>query len=145
RSPHPLPAATQAWTYHSTDEVALDGLTDSSYAQLKQAAEATGLFVWLISRVCPSYYAWMTYAYDRALRDEVYAAYCSRASDQGPNAGQNDNCPVMEDILDRRQELAGLLGFANYAALSLATKMAKSSDQVLSFLRDLAVRSKPFA
>ncbi|MHA5860954.1 M3 family metallopeptidase, partial [Pseudomonas aeruginosa] len=61
------------------------------------------------------------------------------------NAGQNDNGPVMEEILDLRQELAGLLGFANYAELSLATKMAESSDQVLSFLRDLAVRSKPFA
>ncbi|MBE1158737.1 M3 family metallopeptidase, partial [Escherichia coli] len=93
----------------------------------------------------PSYYAVMTYADDRALREEVYAAYCTRASDQGPNAGQNDNGPVMEEIPDLRQELAGLLGFANYAELSLATKMAESSDQVLSFLRDLAVRSKPFA
>ncbi len=53
----------------------------------------------------------MTYADDRALREEAYAAYCTRASDQGPNAGQNDNGPVMEEILDLRQELAGLLGF----------------------------------
>ena len=137
--------ATQAWTKHVTDEAALAGLTDSAKAQMKQAAEAKGLDGWLISLEFPSYYAVMTYADDRALRERVYAAYCTRASDQGPNAGQNDNGPVMEEILDLRQELAGLLGFANYAELSLATKMAESSDQVLSFLRDLAVRSKPFA
>lgn len=87
----------------------------------------------------------MTYAEDRALREEVYAAYCTRASDQGPNAGKNDNGPVMEQILDLRQELAQLLGFSSFSELSLATKMAESSDQVLTFLRDLAKRSKPFA
>ena len=76
---------------------------------------------------------------------EVYTAYCTRASDQGPNAGQFDNGPVMAEILELRHELAGLLGYRNFAELSLATKMAESTEQVLSFLRDLAVRSKPFA
>ncbi|WJM97612.1 oligopeptidase A [Pseudomonas defluvii] len=137
--------ATQAWTKHVTDEAALAGLTDSAKAQMAAAAQAKGLDGWLISLEFPSYYAVMTYAQDRALREEVYAAYCTRASDQGPNAGQFDNGPVMSEILDLRQELAGLLGFANFAELSLATKMAESSDQVLSFLRDLAKRSKPFA
>ena len=137
--------ATQAWTKHVTDETALAGLTDSAKAQMAAAAQAKGLDGWLISLEFPSYYAVMTYAEDRALREEVYAAYCTRASDQGPNAGQFDNGPVMREILDLRQELAELLGFANFAELSLATKMAESSDQVLSFLRDLAKRSKPFA
>ena len=137
--------ATQAWTKHVTDEAALAGLTDSAKAQMAAAAQAKGLDGWLISLEFPSYYAVMTYAQDRALREEVYAAYCTRASDQGPSAGQFDNGPVMSEILDLRQELAGLLGFANFAELSLATKMAESSDQVLSFLRDLAKRSKPFA
>jgi oligopeptidase A len=137
--------ATQAWTKHVTDEARLSGLTDSAKAQMKQAAEAKGLDGWLITLEFPSYYAVMTYADDRALREEVYAAYCTRASDQGPNAGQNDNGPLMAEILDLRQELARLLGFANYSELSLASKMAESTDQVLSFLRDLAVRSKPFA
>ena len=137
--------ATQAWTKHVTDEAALAGLTDSAKAQMAAAAQAKELDGWLINLEFPSYYAVMTYAEDRALREEVYAAYCTRASDQGPNAGQNDNTPVMEQILDLRQELAQLLGFANFAELSLATKMAESSDQVLSFLRDLAKRSKPFA
>jgi oligopeptidase A len=137
--------ATQAWTKQVTDEALLAGLTDSAKAQMKQAAEAKGLDGWLITLEFPSYYAVMTYADDRALREEVYAAYCTRASDQGPNAGQNDNGPLMAEILDLRQELARLLGFAHYSELSLASKMAESTEQVLSFLRDLAVRSKPFA
>ena len=137
--------ATQAWTKHVTDEAALAGLTESAKAQMAAAAQAKGLDGWLISLEFPSYYAVMTYAHDRALREELYAAYCTRASDQGPNAGQFDNGPVMREILDLRQELAELLGYANFAELSLATKMAESSDQVLSFLRDLAKRSKPFA
>ncbi|MFR0689080.1 oligopeptidase A [Enterobacterales bacterium AE_CKDN230030158-1A_HGKHYDSX7] len=137
--------ATQAWTKHVTDEAALAGLTESAKAQMQAAAQAKELDGWLISLEFPSYYAVMTYAEDRALREEVYAAYCTRASDQGPNAGQNDNGPVMQEILDLRQELSRLLGFANFAELSLATKMAETPEQVLNFLRDLAVRSKPFA
>lgn len=137
--------ATQAWTKQVTDEALLVGLPDSAKAQMQQAAQAKGLDGWLITLEFPSYYAVMTYADDRALREEVYAAYCTRASDQGPNAGQNDNGPLMSEILDLRQELARLLGFAHYSELSLASKMAESTDQVLSFLRDLAVRSKPFA
>ena len=137
--------ATQAWTKHIGEEAALAGLTDSAKAQMAQAAQAKGLDGWLISLEFPSYYAVMTYADHRALREEVYAAYCTRASDQGPNAGQDDNGPLMEQILDLRQELAHLLGFAHFAELSLATKMADSTDQVLHFLRDLALRSKPYA
>ena len=137
--------ATQAWTKQITDEAALAGLTESAKAQMKQTAEAKGLDGWLITLEFPSYFAVMTYADDRALREELYAAYCTRASDQGPNAGQHDNSPVMAQILELRQELARLLGFANYAELSLASKMAESTDQVLHFLRDLAQRSKAFA
>nr|WP_298136416.1 oligopeptidase A [uncultured Pseudomonas sp.] len=137
--------ATQAWTKQVTDEAALAGLTESAKAQMKQAAEAKGLDGWLITLEFPSYFAVMTYADDRKLREEVYAAYCTRASDQGPNAGHNDNGPVMAEILDLRQELAQLLGFGNYAELSLASKMADSTEQVLHFLRDLAQRSKTFA
>jgi oligopeptidase A len=137
--------ATQAWTKHVTDEAQLAGLTDSAKAQMAQTAQARELDGWLITLEFPSYYAVMTYADDRALREEVYTAYATRASDQGPNAGQHDNGPVMEQILDLRQELAKLLGFGNFAELSLASKMAESTEQVLSFLRDLGVRGKPFA
>ena len=137
--------ATQAWTKHITDAAALDGLPESALAQARQAAEARDLEGWLITLEFPSYYAVMTYAHDRSLRQELYTAYSTRASDQGPNAGQNDNGPLIKEILSLRQELAELLGYDNYAELSLATKMADSTDQVLGFLRDLAQRSKPAA
>jgi len=137
--------ATQAWSRHITDASLLDGLPESALAQASQAAEAKELEGWLINLEFPSYYAVMTYAHDRALREEVYTAYCTRASDQGPNAGEHDNGPLIVEILELRQELAELLGYANYAELSLATKMAESTDQVVSFLRDLGQRSKPFA
>ena len=137
--------ATQAWTKHVIDARQLDGLPESALAQARQAAEARDLDGWLISLEFPSYYAVMTYADDRALREEVYVAYSTRASDQGPHAGENDNGPLIAEILQLRQELAELLGYANYAELSLATKMAESTDQVLGFLRDLASRSRPYA
>nr|WP_284060491.1 oligopeptidase A [Pseudomonas sp. NW5] len=137
--------ATQAWTKSISDEVQLAGLPDSARAQMRQAAEAKGLDGWLVTLEFPSYYAVMTYADDRALREEVYTAYATRASERGPNAGQFDNGPLMTEILALRQELAHLLGYPHYAALSLATKMAESTEQVLGFLRDLAVRSQPHA
>ena len=137
--------ATQAWTRHVTDEALLAGLPDSAKAQMAQAATARQLDGWLITLEFPSYYAVMTYADERALREQLYAAYCTRASDQGPDARQFDNGPLMEQILDLRQELAQLLGFAHYGELSLEGKMAESTEQVLHVLRDLAVRSKPFA
>ena len=137
--------ATQAWTKHITDESALAGLPESSRAQLAQAAAEKELDGWLVTLEFPSYYAIMTYADDRALREEVYTAYSTRASEQGPNAGEFDNTPVMARTLELRQELAELLSFAHYSDLSLATKMADNPQQVLDFLNDLAVRSKPFA
>ncbi|MEH6567249.1 MAG: oligopeptidase A [Halopseudomonas sp.] len=137
--------ATQAWTKQITDAAQLDGLPESALEQAKQAAEARELEGWLITLEFPSYYAVMTYATDRALREEVYTAFSTRASDQGPHAGKLDNGPIIDEILALRQELAELLGFANYAELSLATKMAESTDQVLGFLRDLGQRSKSYA
>ena len=89
-----------------------------------------------------SYYA---HAEDRALREELYRAYSTRASDQGPTAGQWDNSGIMREILDLRSELAQLLGFATYADYSLATKMAQSPQQVIGFLDDLAQKSRHMA
>lgn len=137
--------ATQAWTKHITDEKILQGIPNSAKEQMAQAAKAKNLTGWLINLEFPCYYAVITYADDRALREEIYQAYCTRASDQGPVANKFDNGPVMQEILALRHELALLLGFANYAELSLADKMAETPQQVLSFLNDLAVRSKPFA
>ncbi|MCL4108218.1 UNVERIFIED_CONTAM: hypothetical protein GTU68_065246 [Idotea baltica] len=92
----------------------------------------------------PSYYAVMSYADDRALREEMYRAYSTRASDQGGNK-KLDNSLNLERILKLRQEKARLLGFENYSELSLDTKMADSPKQVLEFLGELAEKSLPFA
>jgi oligopeptidase A len=137
--------ATHAWTKHVTDPATLDGLPESARALAWQAAESEALEGWVFTLELPSYMPVMSYAADRELRREMYEAYVTRASDQGPHAGRWDNSQLMEDILRLRHEMAGLLGFANYAEYSLARKMARGTDEVLQFLRDLARRSKPMA
>ncbi len=137
--------ATHGWTRHLTDECQLAGLPESARAMAAQAASAKGLQGWLFSLEFPSYIAIMTYADDRDLRREFYTAYATRASDQGPNAGRWDNTAHMEQLLALRHEEAQLLGFRNFAELSLATKMAPSTDEVIRFLEDLAAKSFPSA
>ena len=137
--------ATQAWTKHVMDEALLEGIPESSKLQMAETAKTKNLDGWLITLEFPCYYAVISYANNRNLREEVYCAYCTRASDQGPIANKFDNSPIMQEILSLRHELAVLLGFKNYAELSLADKMADTPEQVLSFLNDLAQRSKPFA
>ena len=137
--------ATHGWQKQVTDETVLKGLPNSAIAMAKQAAEEKELEGWLFTLDFPSYYAVMSYADNEKLREEMHEAYVTRASDQGPNAGKWDNSQIMDDILRLRHELANLLGFSNYAERSLATKMAENTDQVLSFLHDLAKRSKPIA
>lgn len=133
--------ATNAWSKRITDETQLAGLPESALGLARQSAEQRGQDGWLLTLDMPSYLPVMTYADNRDLRFEVYQAYGTRASDQGPHAGQWDNGEVMERILALRHELAQLLGFANYAERSLATKMAPSTESVLAFLNDLAARS----
>ena len=133
--------ATQGWSKHIEDERSLSGIPDSARAMARQTAEQQGKAGWVFNLEYPSYFAIMTYADDRQLRKEFYTAYATRASDQGPNAGRWDNTQNMEQILALRHEEAQLLGFANFAELSLATKMARSCDEVLHFLNDLSQRS----
>ncbi|WP_341502650.1 oligopeptidase A [Gallaecimonas sp. GXIMD4217] len=135
--------ATNAWHKHITDEAQLAGLPDSAREMAAELAQAKELDGWLLTLDIPCYIAVMSYADDRALREEMYQAYVTRASDQGPHGGSYDNSAIMAETLALRHELAGLLGFGNYAELSLATKMADDSGQVLDFLHDLARRSKP--
>lgn len=137
--------ATQGWTINITDEAALDGLPESAMTQLANAAKARDLKGWLVTLDAPAYIAIMTYANDRALRQQVATAFVTRASDQGPQAGQWDNGPLIERILALKAEQAALLGYQNYAEVSLAEKMAHSTDQVLGFLHELADRSVPQA
>jgi oligopeptidase A len=137
--------ATQAWDRHISDEAQLAGLPESARGMAKQAAEQKQTDGWLFTLDFPSYYAVLTYADDRDLRHAMYQAYVTRASDQGPNAGEFDNTAAMEEILALRHEAAQLLGFKNYAERSLAKKMAQTPQQVLDFLYDLAEHSRSVA
>ncbi len=137
--------ATMGWHKVVTDESQLVGLPDSAKAAAAQAARQKDLQGWLFTLDIPSYLPVMMYAEQRELREEMYKAYVTRASDQGPLAGKFDNTQVIDETLVLRAQLAELLGFDSYADKSLATKMANSTTQVTSFLRDLAARSKPQA
>ena len=134
--------ATQAWTKLITDEAELAGLPDSAKSAAKAMAQSREMQGWLFTLDFPSYLPVMTYCENRELREECYRAFVTRASDQGPNAGEFDNSPLMDEILALRHELANLLGFDNFAEKSLATKMAETPAQVMAFLNELALRSK---
>ncbi|MCU7802010.1 MAG: oligopeptidase A [Candidatus Thiodiazotropha sp. (ex Lucinoma borealis)] len=133
--------ATHAWSKLISDQAALQGLPESALALAKQTAAQRDQTGWLLTLDFPSYLPVMTYADDRQLRQEVYQAFATRASDKGPDAGQWDNSEGMEQLLKLRHEQAQLLGFTNYAERSLARKMATTTDQVMTFLTDLAERS----
>ena len=137
--------ATQAWHKDIQDREALAGVPESALETLKALADAKGVEGYRITLDFPSFFPIVSYADSRELREEVYTAFVTRASDQGPNAGKFDNAPILEEILTLRQELARLLGFDTYADYSLTTKMADSPAQVLDFLEDLARRAKPQA
>ncbi|MCF6324703.1 MAG: oligopeptidase A [Gammaproteobacteria bacterium] len=137
--------ATREWSKVITNETDLAGLPDSTRAMAQQSATQREQKGWLFTLEFPSYLGVMTYADDRDFRKEMYTAFVTRASDQGPHAGKWDNTPLMEEILALRFEAAQLLGFENYAERSIATKMAVSTSQVMAFLSDLAERSLPIA
>lgn len=137
--------ATQGWSKLISDEAELSGIPPHAVAAARQAAEEKQLKGWLFTLDAPSYIAVSTYADSRPLRYEMYFAYSTRASDQGPNAGKWDNSEVMEKILKTRYEMAKLLEFSNFVEYSLATKMAKQADEVMTFLNDLAEAALPQA
>ncbi|WP_421132623.1 oligopeptidase A [Alteromonas sp. A079] len=137
--------ATMGWTKHVTDEDLLSGMPESAKEAAAQAAEEKEQEGYLFTLDIPSYLPVMLYADNRELREEMYRAYATKASEQGPGEGQWDNTDIIKQTLVLKTEMAELLGFDNYAERSLATKMAESSQQVVSFLRDLADKSKPQA
>ena len=130
--------ATDAWT-EQVDTRALAGIPESELGMFRDGDS----YVLTLKQPCVT--AVLTYADDRSVRERVYCAYQTRASDQGPHAGRFDNTARMTQILALRHEAATLLGFANAAEESLATKMAGTPDRVLDFLRDLVQRAKPIA
>lgn len=132
--------ATQAY-FRPLNEDELAGLSASHIELLKQYGKQHELDQPVATLDFPSYLAIMTHAENRSLREEIYKAYTTRASDQSDKS-EFDNTPVMEEILSLRQEMAALLGFNNYAEYSLASKMAPSVDAVDDFLRDLAAHAR---
>jgi len=137
--------ATEAWHLDLPDERRLAGLPPAARALARDAAERAGVPGYRLTLDLPCYLPVLTYADDEALRAECYRAHATRASDQGPHAGRFDNGPVLEEILALRREQARLLGFPSYAHYSLERKMARSPEEVLGFLRDLAARTLPVA
>lgn len=136
--------ATDAWTRELAD-AELSGLPESALAMLAQAAADKERSGHLATLKGPVVSAILTYADDRNLRAEIYRASGTRASDQGPNAGEFDNSARIERLLALRHEGAQLLGFASEAHLSVEDKMAGTPERVLSFLHDLAQRARPVA
>ncbi|MDP3706077.1 MAG: M3 family metallopeptidase [Legionellaceae bacterium] len=134
--------AVQDFHAHITESVRLAGLPEHTLASAKALAEEKNLSGWVLNLEHPCFVAVVTYADDRALRETFYQAYSTRASDQGPSAGKFDNTQNMDEILALRFESARLLNFANYAELSLATKMAESTQQVDDFLTGLVSRAR---
>ncbi len=133
--------AVHAYQLHITDGARLTGLPEHARHNARELAEEKGLPGWILTLEFPCYLAVVTYAEDRLLREELYKAFATRASDHGPSAGQFDNTALMNEMLALRHEKATLLSFANYAELSLATKMADSTQTVLNFLSDLTQRA----
>lgn len=135
--------ATNAWSHFISDEAGLAGLPDDAREAAREAAQAEGKDGWKFTLHAPSYLPVLQYADDRALRERMYHAYVTRAAEFGD--AKLDNTPLIAEIVALRREMAQLLGFGSYAEYSLEAKMADTPQQVMQFLRDLAVRAKPHA
>ena len=135
--------ATDAWSLVVDDEARLAGVPDDVKAAARAAAQKDGHDGWKLTLQMPCYLPVQTWGEDRDLREILYRASAQRASEFGDDA--LDNSGNIDRILALRGELAALLGFDSYGDYSVATKMAQDPAEVLGFLRDLAVRAKPFA
>ena len=137
--------ATDAFAYFAQASE-LDGVPEDVQATARAAAQADGKEGFKLTLKMPCYLPVMQFAKSSALRETLYRAYTTRASDQAPaNVAKFDNTELINEILALRQEEARLLGFQNFGEVSLVPKMAKSPDQVLAFLRDLAAKARPYA
>ncbi|TFI47808.1 M3 family peptidase [Diaphorobacter sp. DS2] len=137
--------ATDAYAYYATAEE-LDGVPADVQNAARAAAQAEGKDGYKLTLKMPCYLPVMQFATSSALREKLYHAYVTRASDQASgDAARFDNTAVMAEILALRKEEAQLLGYGNFGQVSLVPKMAQSPEQVIHFLRDLAHRARPFA
>jgi oligopeptidase A len=131
--------ATDQWSLVVTAEE-LAGVPADILEMTQANAEKAGLQGYQLSLKMPCYLPIMQFAHSSALREKLYRAYVTRASDN-----KQDNTTCVQEILALRHEEAQLLGYANYAEVSLASKMAQSPAEVMTFLRDLAKRARPYA
>ncbi|PIG09100.1 M3 family metallopeptidase [Comamonas sp. 26] len=137
--------ATDAFAYYAAADE-LDGVPADVIAAAKAAAEADGKEGYKLTLKMPSYLPVMQFAKSSALRERLYHAYVTRASDQAEGDGKRfDNTAVMQEILALRLEESQLLGYRNFGEVSVVTKMADSPKQVIDFLRDLGQRARPYA
>ncbi|MEE4185363.1 MAG: M3 family metallopeptidase [Gammaproteobacteria bacterium] len=145
RFEHNVLDSMAAWEHHEVNEHRLSGMPETVIAAARACAEEQNKDGWVLQLDQPTYVAVITHADDERLRRDFYEAWVTRASDQGPVAGQFDNTRVMEDIMALRHEAARLVGFDNFAAYALASRMAASVSEVSDFLQHLAAVSKPAA
>jgi oligopeptidase A len=136
--------ATDAFTYYAREDE-LAGVPPDVVQTARAQAEAEGKDGYKLTLKMPSYLPVMQFANNSALRETLYRAYSTRASDQSPaEFARFDNSAVMQEILALRLEEAQLLGYRNFGEVSVVAKMADSPDQVITFLRDLGQRAKPY-
>ncbi|HEY1058913.1 MAG TPA: M3 family metallopeptidase [Limnobacter sp.] len=135
--------ATNAFELLVTDEADLDGLPSYALEAARAAAQAEGKTGFKFTLQFPSYFPVLQYAHKRELREQLYEAYAKRASEFGP--AELDNTALIRELLQLRLEEANTLGYRHFGDLSLVPKMAESPEQVVKFLRELAVKAKPFA
>ena len=135
--------ATNAFALYIDDATALAGIPDDALQMFSEAARADGKAGYKLSLQYPSYSAVVDYANNRALRQQLYRAYSTKASEFGKPDWNNG--PLIVELLKLRSERAQLLGYKSFAEVSLVPKMAQSPAEVLEFLRDLARRARPYA
>jgi oligopeptidase A len=135
--------AVDAWSMFVEDADRLEGLPEDVLEAAREAAQSDDKPGYKLTLKMPCYIPVMQYARDRALREALYRAYGTIASEQGDP--QYDNSPLIEELLSLRGEEARLLGYGDFAELRLQTRMARSAEEVTAFLRDLARRAKPYA
>ncbi|HEY1610688.1 MAG TPA: M3 family metallopeptidase [Paraburkholderia sp.] len=141
--------STNAYAYIAQSEAELAGLPEDVIAAAREAAERENKEGWKFTLHFPSYFPVLQYSENRAMRETMYRAYVTRASELGPTYGNGkpewDNTEIIAGQMKLRAEEAKMLGYNNFAEVSLTPKMAESPQQVMSFLEDLATRARPHA
>ncbi len=135
-------SAVALWSKHIEHDVVLSGIPEGTRAAMQRAAEAKGLSGWLLTLHAPIFGPVIAHATDRGLREELYRAFVTRASDQGPHDNKYDNTPLIKETLSLRDEEAKLLDTLDYATLAFKKRMAPSPKEAKEFLLDIAAKAK---